>query len=155
MAVSSRYWDSDCFLGWLQAEPDKEQACRTVLEAAEQGDIVIVTSALTLSEVLIKRGERPIPKSDRLRVETFFQNRYIVVRNITRRIAESSRALVWDHGIAPRDSLHVATALDARLNLLNTFDERLIRKGQRLSTLGLKIERPQVDQPTLPLGGGR
>jgi predicted nucleic acid-binding protein len=27
-----------------------------------------------------------------------------------------------DHGIKPKDALHVATAIDARLELFNTFD---------------------------------
>jgi hypothetical protein len=36
-------------LGWLQAEPDKEECCRQVLEAVEDGKVLIVTSALTIA----------------------------------------------------------------------------------------------------------
>jgi hypothetical protein len=38
-----RYWDSDCFLGWLQAEADKERECQDVLEAAKDGRVRIVS----------------------------------------------------------------------------------------------------------------
>jgi len=46
------YWDSDPFLGWLQEEPDKVTACAGVVSDAENGQTIIVTSALTIAEVL-------------------------------------------------------------------------------------------------------
>jgi hypothetical protein len=46
-----RYWDSVTFLGWLSAEPDKAPDCKPILEAAEAGKVVLVTSALTIAEV--------------------------------------------------------------------------------------------------------
>ena len=154
VVASQRYWDSDCFLGWLQAEPDKEAACEQVLEEVKAGNVLIVTSALTLSEVLMLRGKARIPKRDKDKVEQFFRSKFIVVRNITRRIAETSRSLVWDQGIKPKDALHVATCLDAKLPLFNTFDAPLIRKCKRLKPLGVTVERPQLDEPKLPLGNG-
>lgn len=73
MTGNPRYWDTDCFLGWLQSESDKEDMCRAVLESAEKGNILIVTSALTIAEVLMLRGRKPISKRDREKVERFFQ----------------------------------------------------------------------------------
>jgi predicted nucleic acid-binding protein len=156
LTAESRYWDSDCFLGWLQAEPDKEDLCRAVLQSAEDGKILIVTSALTLAEVLMTRGRPRIPASDREKVEKFFRSNYIVVRNITRRVAELGRTLVWDHKIAPKDALHLATAIDSKLVLMNTFDKPLIKKcGRHGNILGVKIETPRVDEPKLDLGKPR
>jgi len=57
-----RYWDSDCFLGWLQAEADKERECQDVLEAAKDGRVRIVTSALTIAEVLMVKGKSLFPR---------------------------------------------------------------------------------------------
>jgi predicted nucleic acid-binding protein len=151
--ADQRYWDSDCFLGWLQAEDDKEKECRAVLEAAKDGKVLIVTSALTLAEVLMLKGKKPIPSGNRAKVEAFFRSDFIVVRNISRRIAELGRGLVWDHKIAPKDALHVATALDARLPLFNTFDARLINKWRRANAFTMIVERPQVAEPKLPFGG--
>jgi predicted nucleic acid-binding protein len=141
--MDRRYWDSDCFLGFLQAESDKEALCRAVLGDAEQGNVMIVTSALTIAEVLRLRGRTPLPKAVRQKVTDFFRNEYISIRNVTRRIAENARDLVWDNGIHPKDAIHVATALDARLSLMNTFDGDLIKKSAQLGRPPLLIGKPQ------------
>ncbi len=52
MAVEPIYWDSDAFLGWLQAEQGKAELCAGTLRRAEAGEVVIFTSALTIAEVL-------------------------------------------------------------------------------------------------------
>lgn len=153
MAAESRYWDSDCFLGWLQAEPGKEDLCRAVLESAEEGKILIVTSALTLAEVLMLRGKSRIPAANREKVERFFRNNYIVIRNVTRRVAELGRSLVWEYHIAPKDALHLATAIDSKLTLMNTFDKQLLKRCSRHGNImGVKIETPYVNEPKLNLG---
>ena len=151
MSIDKRYWDSDCFLGWLQAEQDKEASCGGVLQAAEDGKVLILTSALTVAEVLALRNATPIPATERAKVEAFFRNDYIVVRNITRHVAEMAREYVWDHGVKPKDALHVATAIDASLELLNTFDRQLLRKSGLLGNPRLVIEEPRWNEPKLPM----
>jgi predicted nucleic acid-binding protein len=146
VSFERRYWDSDCFLGWLQAEPDKEEECGQVLQAAEEGKVLIVTSALTIAEVLNLRGHPKLPTASREQTKAFFRNDYILVRNITRRVAEAARDYVWDHGIKPKDALHVATALDAGLSLFNTFDGELIAKSGRLEAV-VTIRVPSGLQP--------
>jgi hypothetical protein len=92
VTAERRYWDADCFLGWLLAEADKEEQCRVVLEAAERGDVLLVSSALTIAEVLAIRGHPRIGDDRRVLVEGFFRNEYIVIRNLTRRVAELARS---------------------------------------------------------------
>jgi hypothetical protein len=121
------------------------------LEAAEDGKVLIVTSALTIAEVLAIKGAQPIPVQNRKKVEAFFRNDYVVVRNITRHIAEDARSYVWDFGVKPKDALHVATAIDADLELLNTFDEALQKKSGIIGNPGLVISRPSWSEPRLPL----
>jgi predicted nucleic acid-binding protein len=67
--VNLRYWDSNCFLAWLQEEGDRVRGCGMVIDAAERGKVRIVTSALTLAEVLWLRGKPPslTPRSSRCR----------------------------------------------------------------------------------------
>ena len=60
MASDRRYWDSNVFLGWLNDEKDKAPECEGVLDAAEEGKVEIVTSALTLTEVIKKKGKSNI-----------------------------------------------------------------------------------------------
>lgn len=151
MSIDQRYWDSDCFLGWLQDEADKIEGCQQVLSAADDGKILIVTSALTIAEVLVLRGRPKIPATERTKVEAFFRQEYVVVRNITRRIAEAARTYVWEYGVDPKDALHVATAIDAGLTLLNTFDKGLIKKSAKIGNPLLQITAPSWIEPKLPM----
>jgi hypothetical protein len=41
MPVELVYWDSDAFLGWLQAEPGKSELCAGTLKRADQGEVLI------------------------------------------------------------------------------------------------------------------
>lgn len=149
MTFERRYWDSDCFLGWLQAEDGKVEPCRQVLNLAAKGDIEIITSALTLAEVLNLQGHEPISSDRRQQVVDFFRLSYIAPMSITRRVAEDSRELVWDHGIKPKDALHVATALSAKVDVFNTFDQALIGKSHKVGNPSLLIGIPTVAQGDL------
>lgn len=151
MSIEKVYWDSDCFLGFLQDEQDKVPECEQVLQAAQDGTIQIVTSTLTLAEVLRMKGRQPVPKDKRDEVVNFFKNPYILVRNITRKTGELARDMVWDNGIDPKDSLHVAAALEAGMTRFHTFDVNLLKKTDTIGNPPLIIERPSVAQPKLRL----
>jgi predicted nucleic acid-binding protein len=99
---------------------------------AEKGKILIITSALTLSEVLALRGKKRLPPNEKMKkkVIDFFKNEYIAVQNVTREVAEVSRDLVWDHSVKPKDAIHVASAISAGVTVFETYDKPLIRKGQ-------------------------
>lgn len=146
------YWDSDCFLGWLLEDAGKTDSCEEVLIDDQDGRLQIVTSALTIAEVLALRFQPKIPVDRRTAVEGFFKNEFIIVRTVTRRTAENARELVWTHGIAPKDALHVATALEAKLPMLHTFDGGLLNKTEKVGgTPLLQIKTPHVVSPRLPL----
>jgi hypothetical protein len=72
--MNYRYWDAATFLGWLSEEPDKVPECRPVLEAAEAGTLILVTSALTLFEVLWIKGKPKIDASHARKIEAFFSS---------------------------------------------------------------------------------
>jgi predicted nucleic acid-binding protein len=140
MAAEIVYWDSDAFLGWLQAEQGKVELCAGTLRRAELGEVVIFTSALTIAEVLWMRGAPAIPKDKADIVRRFFRRSNLRVRNVTRGIAESAQDLVWNH--RPKDAIHVATALDAAAIALETFDEGLIGKSGQVGSPPLLIRKP-------------
>lgn len=147
-----RYWDSNAFLGWLAEEPDKIGYCRPVIEAAEAGNVRILTSALTIAEVLWIRGRDRIPAGSAATVEAFFRHEWIVVRELDRFIAEDARALVWNHNVKPKDAIHLATALkrDVAIEQLDTFDEPLIALSGKLGEPPLIIGKPNMES-VLPL----
>ncbi len=141
--VEKIYWDSDCFLGHFQAEPGKAEKCDGVLQRAERGEVLIVTSTLTLAEVLWMRGGPRLPAEKAELVQRFFRRSYIRVYNVTRTIAESAQVLVWDNNIKPKDAIHVATALHLGIGILETFDEKLVRKSGTVGNPLLRIREPQ------------
>jgi len=149
--AARRYWDSNCFLSWLQEEPNKAQDCADVLQLAETGKTTIITSTLTIAEVLMVRGQKRLLRDRRASVEDLFNREYIKPITLTRRIAESARELVWEHGIHPKEAVHVASALAANGEVLNTFDEKLISKSGMIGTAKLIIERPAVAEPQFRL----
>jgi len=143
MSLEKIYWDSDCFLGHFQAEVGKAEKCDGVIQRAERGDVLIVTSALTLAEVLWMRGGLRISKEKAVVVQKFFRRSYIRVYNVTRKISEAAQTLVWDDNIKPKDAIHVATAIHLKVDALETFDEKLIKKSGTVGTPLLLIREPE------------
>src|SRR5208282_2015035 len=142
MPVELVYWDSDAFLGWLQAEQGKAELCAGTLKRADQGEVLIFTSALTIAEVLWMRGAPMIPQTKAEIVRKVFRRSSVRVRNVTRAISESAQDLVWTHGIRPKDAIHVATALDAGVAALETFDDQLLKKSGTIGNPALIIRKP-------------
>ena len=145
------YWDSDPFLGYLQQEADKFERCKATLQQAKDGHVLIVTSTLTLAEVLWMRNAPKIQFEKSVIVRRFFAHSYIRLRAVTRRVAELAQDLVWHHDIRPKDAIHVATALEAEVRTLETFDDGLIKKSGRIGSGSLIIRLPLLAaQPELP-----
>ena len=139
-----RYWDADVFLGWFLNEPDKVEKCRGVVKSAEDGDIEIVTSAITLVEVIKLKGQSQLKKSDEETIHKFFEQEFIAVRVVDRPIAERARNLIWEHNIKPKDAIHVATALKLKISIMDTFDGGLIKLSKKHGRPLLKIGRPDI-----------
>lgn len=151
MARDLFYWDANAFLGFLNGEDDKSTYCEAVLEQARNGHVLIVTSALTLAEVLFIKGGKKLDPSKRGKVDIFFRADFISVKNVTRAISEMARDVVWDFGVNPKDAIHVATAAFHRIPVLHTFDGPLIGKnGSVINGYALKIEKPNIPHQ-LPL----
>jgi len=155
LSVELRYWDAVTFLAYFQEEAGRVDSCEAVLEDAEKGKILIVTSALTLAEVLALRGKKRLLPNPAMKkkVIDFFKNEYIAVQNVTREVAELARDLVWDNGIKPKDAVHVASALAAEVTIFETYDKGLIRKSGKIKDIIIR-EPPPRKQPGLPLAGG-
>ena len=81
MSVETIYWDSDCFLGHFKAEDGKAEKCDGVIQRAERGEALIVTSAFTLAEVLWMRGGPRLSKDKTELIQKFFRRSIIRVYN--------------------------------------------------------------------------
>lgn len=152
----TRYWDSVVWLGILNEEPDKLDICTQLLEEARSGEASLVSSALTLTEVVhIQGGYRYMNPDKEATIEKFFDHDYIKIRNVDRRVGNKARQLVWryhDIGLKPKDAIHAATAMIANVDVLNTYDSDLLQLDGKLPRDDgemLKIEIPFIAQPSL------
>jgi predicted nucleic acid-binding protein len=121
MTIELIYWDSDAFLSLFQEESGKVEYCQGTYERAKNGELVIVTSTLTLAEVLWMRGAPKITKDKAQILRRFFRHSYIRLHGVTRSVAELAQELVWDHSVRPKDAIHIATAFDRKIPVLETF----------------------------------
>lgn len=143
-----RYWDTDAFLGYLNGEAHKSPGCQGVIQAAEEGRVSIITSTLTLAEVLWLKGHKPLAPDKAEEVKRFFQHEWIILAELDRPTAELGRELFWQHfpNLQAKDAVHVATAVRTRATRIDTFDGGLI-------ALSGKIGSPliEIGPPDLPL----
>ena len=86
------------------------------------------------------------PRAEESRVLDLFSEyppRQFTLVELDRVIAEAARDLVWERNIKPKDAVHVASALKARVPMLFTNDQGLWRHtGQVGGDPVLRIERP-------------
>ena len=147
------YWDSCAFLGWLQAEPDKVDMCGGTLDRAKAGEIGIVTSALTITEVLWTKNSPRITADRADTLNRFFRHSWIRIHNVTRTTATSAQDVVWNHGVKPKDAIHVATALELGIPTLETFDDGVLKLNGLIGTPPLIVRKPiAADQGSFQFG---
>lgn len=148
------YWDACCFISILNNEPNAND-CLKVVKAAEDGRLIIVTSAISLVEVIKLDGKKPIGEADQATVDAVMLGPHFAIRVVDRTVTQLARRLIWDHGIAVKDSIHVATALDAKVAEMHTTDKELLKLSP-LSVDGtvLLVEEPDWLDPDSPEARG-
>lgn len=135
------YWDTNCFLGWFQQEPNKRDALRELLNQAEAGELVIVTSALTITECAGLPTVRKVDDAASRKMLAFFEQEYIALRSVERIIAEKAHDLTRKLAIKHADAIHVATASLSNVRVLHTWDEGML-KHNGSAGIGVPIEKP-------------
>ena len=138
------YWDADCFLGFLKKETDKIKLCKGTTTQAKEGNLIIVTSAITLIEVVKLDRQLRLKAKDEKIIRDFFKNPYIHIHNVDREISTIARDLIWKHSLAQRDSIHVATALKLKLDKMHTFDTQLHGLSGKHGNPKLQICKPDI-----------
>ncbi len=135
------YWDTNCFLGWFQQEPNKRDALKELLTQAEEGELVIVTSALTITECAGLPTVRKVDNASSKKMLAFFEQEYIALRSVERIIAVRAHDLVRNFAISHKDAIHVATAAVSDVSVLHTWDEGVL-KHNGSAGVGVRIEKP-------------
>jgi predicted nucleic acid-binding protein len=150
------YWDACVFIDWIENQrTDRLAQIRPVIEAAEDGKLLIVTSAWGMAEVVRCNGknpstglDNPLTEEDEKKIVEFFRSPFIEVRALDRMIAQLSRAYVRrskvDLFCLPiSDAVHLATASFYGISTLHTFDEEhLMPLSDKFGTPPIKIVKP-------------
>lgn len=132
-----------------------------ILEEAESGDVVIVTSFMTLTEVLKVDGDKPINVSEQKKITDFFKKDYFEWVNFDRGIAEAARDLIWNHaGLKSKDAVHLASAvavtkLGVSLDAVHAYDGIFRKLSGKIDGLKCPMLEPVPSQLTMPLGDAR
>ena len=155
------YWDSCVFIDRIQRTPGRISILEEITNAAESNEIEIITSNFTIAEVCkLDAILVPLVADQSLLIERYFDNEFIKLRQVTKAIASHAAELVRNTlGLKPPDAVHIATAIQAKVAVFQTYDGTAGKKGKlialskRFGTPPLPIEEPRLHGivPTLLL----
>lgn len=151
--LKRRYWDSDTFLAYLEGDKEKSPKIMGIIQAIEKNEVEIITSALTITEVLYLKGHPKITKDSSDKIADFFQNDFIKIVNLDRKIAEIGRDLFLNYGVRPKDAVHLATAIHVNDHILpieciDTFDKEMLRLTEKIGNPPIRICIPDAPYQT-------
>ena len=89
--ANRRYWDACNFLAVINGEVGRAETCREIMREAATGNLEIVTSALTIAEVVRPKACGGIQKERDALVDSFLDQRYIIVIDVGRVTMQRAR----------------------------------------------------------------
>lgn len=117
--------DSSIFIYQFEQHPQFEPLCSIVFDEISTNHLQLTTSAITVSEVMVK----PVQLSD-MEVVTLYEGVFTTLPNFTLlnvdyTIAKLAAYLRAHYRMLLPDAIHVASALQAKADVFLTNDERL------------------------------
>jgi predicted nucleic acid-binding protein len=140
-----------CFLN--RDEQERSKICEDVLQHAAMDEVLILTSTYTIVEV-IRPKKRSIPGSQRLtalqieKIKGMFRWPFIQTIELDDRTGLYASDLARDHDLFPADSVHAASAILWKAEILQEWD----RDFSSISHL-VPVEQPQLLSKQLRLDG--
>lgn len=119
------YLDTNCFIYFLEKHPIFFPVILPVFEAAMNGNYQIITSQLTLAELLIRPYQ--LGRSDiAITYREFLVDAEIVMLTpISLNVLDKAAAIRAAHKTALPDAIHIATALEAHCDVFMTNDLKM------------------------------
>ena len=141
------YWDAQAFGGWLGGNKKQAEVCRNVLEAAQNGEVQLVTSALSLVQIVKPIGESGLEDEKLDTLQRFFLNSFILIRPLDRETAQLAQKLLLEHpALHLEQAIHAATALNGGIRILETFDPGLLALHNQIGQPPLIIRLPYLSR---------
>jgi predicted nucleic acid-binding protein len=156
------YWDSGLFIHYMTGSiPDRVAIVRALIGHVETGKCQLLTSTFTIAEVRYFRNVPGNIATHEAEIRALMEGDKIEFRALTPHIAALARDLGNAHNeLTPADCVHIATAQDAGVDILFTYDganpaqrrnpEKMLTYDGQLGTPPLAIKEPF--DPWLTLG---
>ena len=160
------YWDACTWIAYINQEKAITQKdnfvenrfakCLGVLDQASNKKLEIVTSAFTLAEVCKNPDVRNSPMEN---LSGFFEKSYIITIPVDLAIGRKAQHMQASGFIAlkPADSIHLASAIRAKVTELHTFDGDILKLDGSITDADgeqVKICKPSEGQQLGPLFDG-
>lgn len=155
-----RYWDSCVFIHLIQGnEPSGGNDLKTLIAQAKEGKIEIVTSTITMAEVVkpYRCDGKSMAEADKQLAVSAFIDHPIILVDVIQPIAARAREIQWGiEGIKPYDAIHLATAEFAKVVRFDTTDQATIIDKVKAATgfswnHAFQVEFPKCLQTELDL----
>lgn len=127
------YLDADVFIYFLSGSSPWAQATGTLLAAAREGQLRAVTGEAVIAEVMVGPYRRRDPLQIRSVREFFDQPGFLEIVRHCEKCWDDAAMLRGTLDVPLIDALHVATAAQARCDVLVTNDQRM------QSALGVEV----------------
>jgi predicted nucleic acid-binding protein len=125
--MSRIYWDTMLFVYWLEDHPRYAKRVRHILSKMKERQDQLCTSSFTVGEILV--GPYKMGASETTRqIREVFKAPFVEVIPYTIETADLYAGIRAQHGVSPADSIHLACAAQARIDLFLTNDAALFGK---------------------------
>ncbi len=141
------YWDACCFIARIKREKGRIEDVEQLTSLAENDKLLIVTSTITIAEVL-QEPKISLPRDDGfISIKDYFQHPWIILRAVDRRTAEAAADIRRSYeGLKLPDAIHLATAARWSIKAFHTYDDRLLPKDGKIGTPPLRIITPRYPE---------
>lgn len=149
------YLDANVLLAFVGNEPGRVEVVAALLTEAERGEIGLLTSVLSITEVAFGAQERDTDLTDEaLREidELWTPASPVTIVDMSQAIAREARAIIRhvttsDAGrIAPADAIHLASAQIHGCDEVFTYEDEPTRRRWATVT-GIAVSEPITDTP--------
>jgi predicted nucleic acid-binding protein len=130
------YLDANPLIYAFESPKDFPQLATHFLGPLQKGELTVVTSTVTITEVLthpIKNGDAVLEQAYR---QFFAAGKSVEIWPVNTEIAERAAQLRAQFGLRTPDAIHIATSLIAKCDLFFTHDLALGKLGIRIISPG-------------------
>jgi predicted nucleic acid-binding protein len=147
-------WDSCSWISLIEGTPGRVEGLRRVAQAAERGEIELITSFLAMAETAKAHGtpSSPADMATLEQIRAAFEADYLIPVLVDRSIAYLAQELLRQHKLSGADGVHLATALTHHADELHTWDKKLLNLDSVFPGLRIRHADWTVQHELLPPG---